>query len=1000
MRIAAFLFSIASIHFTIAQQLESSSDPQLIYQQALEAYQQESYLAAVTHFERFQELSKTPNPEASYYHAHASLRVGDARAVAMIRRFIQDYPAHPLAGGAYFELGNYYFLQDDYAASLEYYSSVSGSQLPVRQQEVWYFRMGYAQLKEGDTLAAVPNLETVLEYRGDYHGDASYYLAVYHFESGNYTQALGYLESIADDEQFFESVAQMTAGIHYHTHNYQMLYRYADQNLKKANRNTQKLLLKLVGEARFEEEDYKEATTHLQRYVDLSSKRVDADTYYKLGYAYFQTGANEEAIDNFKLAGLEKGVLGQNSSFYLGQLYMRKNNINYAYSAFQTVAEGGGAMAEEAAFTMGKLNFQREQYAAAVRDFESFLEKHPNSRWKTEVNELMAQAYLRSSDYDQAINHLSTIRNKSALMKSAYQKVTFRKGQLLFNDQKFQRAVDLFDESLAFPMDRELEAQAFYLKGECHSLLNQPEAAKNAYMRCLSTGTEQWSNAARYGLAYIHYNQKQYTEAEAFFEDFIQNSFKRDELTIDARLRLADCYYVQKQYDKAIRQYKQVDSEQANAYIAYQLGLAYSLKGDGVMAQQHFEEVLRFPTSEYADNALFQLGQMHVENGSFDAAVVTIERLLSDFPNSPLMPYAHTRLALSYFNLDELAKAKASYEYVLKNYIANEVANAALLGLQEVMKKGQSVPNFEDYMQAYQQANPDDNSLEVVAFEAAKTSYYNQQYEDAANKLQAFLEKYPTSGFQEDARYFLADANYRAGNWSLASSQFQQVIAAGVSPYMGRSLDKRGKALIRQEQFGEAVNNYRFLLGHASNAKETYIAREGLMNAYFYQNKSDSALYFANQILADDWKPADAERATLLLKAKLFVQKENYDEALDELIRVVNDAPNERGAEAKYLMGKVYYLKGQYKRSLEMLFDLNRNYGSYPHWVGKSFLLIADNYLEMGELLQAKATTQSIIDNASDDAIVQEANEKMLTILEEEERVLVADSTMVEDTIR
>lgn len=1000
MRIAALFISVLSFLPLFGQHLESSSNPQQLYRQALEAYHQGSFQAAVALFERYQKSGDQMSPEADYYHAHARLRTGDAQAVYQIRAFTEAYPAHPLAGGAYFELGNYYFLQNNFASSLEYYTQVSGSQLPVKEQEKWYFRMGYAQLEQGDTLAAVPNLETVLEYRGGFQEEASYYLAVYHFETGNYTRSLGYLEAIAADDRFFDSVVQMTAGIHYHTHNYRLLYGFAGEHLDRASRPTKRLLHKLVGEAHFEEENYEAAARDLQQYVDLSSRRVDADTYYKLGYAYFQTGANESAIDNFKLAGLDSGPLGQNSSFYLGQLYMRNNNLNYAYSAFQTVAEGSGPMAEEAAFTMGKLNFQREQYPSAIRDFEQFLADYPNTRWITEVNELMAQAYLRTSDYDQAIDHLSAIRNKSALMKSAYQKVTFRKGQLLFNDQKFHRAAEFFGLSLSFPMDRELEAQAYYLKGECHSLLNQAEEAKTAYMRCLSTGTDQWANAARYGLAYIHYNQKNYRQAEAFFEDFIQNSFKRDELTVDARLRLADCYYVQKQYDRAIRQYKEVADERSQAYIAYQLGLAYSLKGDGVMAQKHFEAVLTYATSEYADNALLQLGQMHVENGSFEAAVQAFERLLADYPNSPLLPYAHTRLALSYFNLDELGKARLSYEFVLTNYIAHEVANAALLGLQEVIKKGESVPDFEAYMEAYQQSNPDDNSLEVVAFEAAKTSYYNQQYEEAATKLNAFLQKYPTSGFREDAQYFLADANYRAGKWEVAARQFQQVIAAGPSPYLGRSLDKRGKALIRHEAFDAAIRNYRFLLVNSSNEKETYIAREGLMNAYFYQNHTDSALYFANKILANDWKPADAERATLLLKSKLFIQKEAYDEALDELIKVVNDAPNERGAEAKYLMGSVYYLKGQYKRSLEMLFDLNKNYGSYPFWIGKSFLLIADNYLEMGELLQAKATTQSIIDNATDESIVAEANAKMQRILQEEERVLVADTTAIEDTIR
>jgi hypothetical protein len=35
----------------------------------------------------------------------------------------------------------------------------------------------------------------------------------------------------------------------------------------------------------------------------------------------------------------------------------------------------------------------------------------------------------------------------------------------------------------------------------------------------------------------------------------------------------------------------------------------------------------------------------------------------------------------------------------------------------------------------------------------------------------------------------------------------------------------------------------------------------------------------------------------------------------------------------------------------------------YDEWVGKSFLLLADNYLAQGEVFNAKATLESLINN-------------------------------------
>ena len=62
--------------------------------------------------------------------------------------------------------------------------------------------------------------------------------------------------------------------------------------------------------------------------------------------------------------------------------------------------------------------------------------------------------------------------------------------------------------------------------------------------------------------------------------------------------------------------------------------------------------------------------------------------------------------------------------------------------------------------------------------------------------------------------------------------------------------------------------------------------------------------------------------------------------------------------------------------------------------VGQSFLLIADNYLKMNELLQAKATLNSLIDNFPDESIKQKARRKLDQINQ------LAEQETVNDTIR
>ena len=79
---------------------------------------------------------------------------------------------------------------------------------------------------------------------------------------------------------------------------------------------------------------------------------------------------------------------------------------------------------------------------------------------------------------------------------------------------------------------------------------------------------------------------------------------------------------------------------------------------------------------------------------------------------------------------------------------------------------------------------------------------------------------------------------------------------------------------------------------------------------------------------------------------------------------VVNAAKDINAAESQYYIGLIQYRQKEYKRSLETLFGLNKSYAVYDYWLGKSFLLIADNYLALNELFQAKATLESVITNS------------------------------------
>mgnify|MGYP003349500687 CR=1 FL=1 len=65
-------------------------------------------------------------------------------------------------------------------------------------------------------------------------------------------------------------------------------------------------------------------------------------------------------------------------------------------------------------------------------------------------------------------------------------------------------------------------------------------------------------------------------------------------------------------------------------------------------------------------------------------------------------------------------------------------------------------------------------------------------------------------------------------------------------------------------------------------------------------------------------------------------------------------------------------------------FEVINKSGSYEDWVVKAYLLLGDTYVKQGDLFNAKATYQSIIDNARVEPLRQEAEKKLAALKESE----------------
>jgi tetratricopeptide (TPR) repeat protein len=1001
-----FAFLLVSHTSIVAQSTLTYTADDLSYRTGLELLDREKYSAAQKAFQEYINLGKNDlrSVDAQYYIAISALNLANPDAEPMIERFIADYPSHPKALMAYYELGNFYFNQKKYDKSIEYFKKITSQRLNSEQQIEVEFKLAYAYFSKQQFAEAGKLFNTLKRTQHKYTYASSYYAGYIEFRDGKYDEALIDLRKAAGSEEYRPLVPYMIANIYYKQQRYDELIAYVEEISKDKTIRSREDISLLAGEAYYRKGNYAKAAEYFEQYAAGSRTRPATDVAYRLAFSQYKTGNYNGAIENFKpVAASTKDTLSQYASYHLGLSYLKAGNKPFAVTAFDAARKGkfSKEMAEDAAFYHAKVSYDAGNNSEAIAAFKDFTKNYPSSKHISEVNELLGEAYLNSNNYAEAIAHMESIQRKTPRINKAYQRLTFNRGVELFNNERFDEAVDMFGRSLKTPEDTDLKIASHFWSGEAYSAARKYPEAINQYAAVLReprAAATEYHLKSRYGIGYAYYNTRDYHKALEHFREYVNRGSQQanKQNYTDALLRLADSYYVTKNYNEALRFYDQAIAQNTvdKDYTLYQKGVVYTALNRPEEAKKAYDQVVsQHPKSRFAETASYQKADADFESGSYESAIRGYSGLIEKQPNSPVVPYAYLRRALSYSNLKNFDKAIADYQIILNQYTAHKTSTDALIGLQEALTSAGRGEEFGAYLAKYKKANPQNDAVENIEFEAAKTLYFAEKYQKAIDSFNAYLSQYPSNVLSFDARYYIAESYLRLNDQSNARRYYEQVLSERKSQFVPRAVSRMAEMELGAKNYPLAVNYYLQSLANARNKRDQFTAWTGLMDAYYGQNKHDSVIYFADQIVNTGNATLSAQNKALLYRGKVAFAKGNYDKAIDEFLKTLNSAQDENGAEAQYLMGEAQYKQKQYKQSLETLFQLNKNFAAYEKWRGKGFLLIADNYMALNEPFQAKATLNSIIENAPDKELVAAARTKLKDLESRPQQTATPDTT-------
>ena len=978
----------------LAQSTLNYTDASIHFRNGQEHFESRNYEAARAEFNLFLDYDKTLLEKedgnkvwAEYYVVMSSLYLGYSETELLASRFVRNYPEHPVAGNLFKEIGNYFFEQGDYARAIDYLKKSPKSDEDAQYRlAISYFSLQdysealiiFNELKDGATENAI---------------SSSYYAGIINFRAGRYKESIPDFKKAEQSPEYRSEIPGWLAHSYYRQGKFAEMLAYTEPLLRERNsgRKLEDVAL-LTAEVYFQQANYAKAASYYTIYKNYKSQGMLPAVSYRYGYSLYKTEQFAPAAEQLKNVAAVRDTLGQYAAFILGVCYLKANNPNYALGAFDQARKSNynKSVTEDADFNHAKVLIDLNRGNEAIKALEEFLKRYPNTKYEDEANELVSEAYLASNNYQAALAYIEGLPRRSTRTNTAYQRIAYNQGVKMYNDERYLDAIPYFDKSLTTPVNAETKYSANFWKAEAPSADKRYTDAIPMYQSIIASVDNTTPNLyelqskSRYSLAYSYYNTKDYNKANQLFREYADRMKASGDSQSyqDAIIRLGDTYFAAKSYDAALKYYDQaiIGKGADRDYANYQKGLVMILKGNEAGAKVAFQKVQSdFPQSLYVDNAIYQEANLDFTAGRYIPAITGFTKLLNDKPQSALVPAALLKRAGAFQNTTNHEGAIADYKNILKNHSTEPQSKDALAGIQDELNEVGRPEEFTQILNDYQRANPLDNSVVGLEYESAKGLFYSEKYDKATVALTEYVRKNPTSIESYEAKYLIAEAYFKLGNKQQALSWYYIVIRDRKYKALNKAILRAAEIEYAAGNFKGAIGNYRNLLVSATDKKDQQTALIALMESYYQTTKSDSTLYFAREVSNSGDVILGAKSKANLYIGKIYMAKNDFPKATEAFNQTIALAKDDFGAEAQFLIAQMLYNQKKYKESSDMIIAKFRNEFSdaADKIVGRAYLLLADDFVGLDNVFQAKATLNSLIDNLTDKEIVAEAKSKL-----------------------